>query len=61
MDILNLIKILNSFYSYKLYSSLSVPVDLYGCESLSLKLREERSLGEFGNSELGRIYGLKTR
>jgi hypothetical protein len=56
---IKLIEILNSFYSFKLYSSISVPVALYGCESWSHKLREERRLGEFANRELGRIYGLK--
>jgi hypothetical protein len=36
-----------------------VPVDLYGCETWSLKLREERRLREFGNGVLGRIYGME--
>jgi hypothetical protein len=36
-----------------------VPVVLYGCETWSLKLREERRLREFGNRKLRRIYGLK--
>jgi hypothetical protein len=56
---ITLIEILNSFHSFKLYSSISVSVALYGCESWSLKLREECRLGEFGNRVLGRIYGLK--
>ena len=34
-------------------------VDLYGCETWSLKLREERKLRVFENWVLGGIYGAK--
>ena len=36
-----------------------MPVVLYGCESWSLTLREERRLREFENRVLRRIYGPK--
>jgi len=34
-----------------------MPVVLYGCETLSLTLREERKLRVFGNKVLRRIFG----
>jgi hypothetical protein len=34
-----------------------LPVDLYGCETPSLKLREELRLRVFGNRVLRRIFG----
>ena len=36
-----------------------LPVVLYGCETWSLTLREERRLGLFENRVLRRIFGLK--
>jgi hypothetical protein len=36
-----------------------VPVVLYGCETWSLTLREERRLRVFNNSVLRRIFGPK--
>ena len=36
-----------------------MPVVLYGCETWSLTLREERRLRVFENRALGRIFGLK--
>ena len=34
-----------------------LPVDLYGCDTWSLKLTEERRLRVFGNSVLRGIFG----
>jgi len=36
-----------------------LPVGLYGCETWSLTLREERKLRVFGNRVLTRIFGPK--
>ena len=36
-----------------------LPVVLYGCETWSLTLREERRLGLFENRVLRRIFGSK--
>jgi len=43
----------------KIYSSVILPVVLYGCETWSLTLREERRLRMFENSVLRRIFGPK--
>jgi hypothetical protein len=40
----------------KIYRTIILPV-LYGCETLSLKLREECRLGVFENRVLRRIFG----
>ena len=37
--------------------SIMLPVDLYGCETWSLTLREERRLRMFQNMVLRRIFG----
>jgi len=37
-----------------------VPVLLYGCETWSLTMREERRLRVFENTVLRRIFGLKS-
>jgi hypothetical protein len=42
-----------------LLSTVILPVVLYGCETWSLKLREERRLGVFQNRVLWRIFGPK--
>jgi hypothetical protein len=54
----NFTYLLNIFYSLHIYSTISVFIVLYGSETRSFKLRVERRLWEFGNRELGRIYGL---
>ena len=41
----------------KIYRTLILPVVLYGCETWSLALREERRLRVFENRVLRRIYG----
>ena len=43
----------------KIYRTIILPVVLYGCESWSLKLREERRLGVFENRVLRRVFGPK--
>jgi len=43
----------------KIYRTLILPVVLYGCETWSLTLREERRLRVFEEKVLGRIFGLK--
>ena len=41
----------------KLYRTIILPVVLYGCETWSLTLREERRLRVFENRVLRRIFG----
>jgi len=41
----------------KIYRTIILPVVLYGCETWSLTLREERRLRVFDNRVLRRIYG----
>jgi len=43
----------------KIYRTIILPVVLYGCETWSLILREERKLRVFENRVLRRIFGLK--
>ena len=43
----------------KIYRTITLPVVLYGCESWSLTLREERRLRVFENGVLRRIFGPK--
>ena len=43
----------------KIYRTIILPVVLYGCETWSLTLREERRLRVFENRVLRRIYGPK--
>jgi hypothetical protein len=43
----------------KIYRTIILPVVLYGCETLSLTLREERRLRLFENRALRRIFGPK--
>jgi hypothetical protein len=43
----------------KIYVNLILPVVLYGCETWSLILREERRLRVFENRVFGRIFGPK--
>ena len=43
----------------KIYRTIIFPVVLYGCETWSLTLREERRLRVFGNRVLRRIFGPK--
>jgi len=43
----------------KIYRTIILPVVLYGCESGSLTLREERRLRVFENRVLRRVFGPK--
>ena len=43
----------------KIYRTIILPVVLYGCETWSLTLREERRLRVFENRMLRRIFGPK--
>jgi hypothetical protein len=43
----------------KIYKTIILPVVLYGCETLSLTLREEHRLKVFENRVLRRIFGPK--
>jgi hypothetical protein len=43
----------------KTYKTIILPVVLYGCETWSLKLREEHILRVFENRVLRRIFGPK--
>ena len=44
---------------YKIYKKIILPVVLYGCETWSLTLREERRLRVFENRILRQIFGPK--
>ena len=43
----------------KIYRTIILPVVLYGCESWSLTLRDERRLRVFENRVLRRVFGPK--
>ena len=43
----------------KIYKTITLPVVLYGCETWSITLREERRLRIFENRILRRIFGPK--
>jgi hypothetical protein len=43
----------------KIYKTIIIPVDLYGCETWSLMVREEHRLRVFENRVLRRIFGPK--
>jgi len=43
----------------KIYRTIILPVVLYGCETWSLTLKEERRLRVFENRVLRRIFGPK--
>jgi len=45
------------FKFISLYRTITLPVVLYGCETWSLTLREERKLRVFENMVLRRIFG----
>jgi len=40
-----------------MYRTITLPVVLYGCETWSLTLREERKLRAFENMALRKIFG----
>jgi len=49
--------LLSKYLKIKIYRTLILPVVLYGCETWSLILREERKLSVFENMVLRRIFG----
>ena len=51
--------LLSKYLNIKIYRTIILPVVLYGCETWSLKLREERRLRLFENSVLKREFGPK--
>jgi len=51
--------VLSKYTKLKIYRTIIFPVVLYGCETWSLTLREERRLWVFENMTLRRIYGPK--
>ena len=50
-------RLLSKNLKIKIYRTIILPVVLYGCETLSLTLREERKLRVFENMVLRRIFG----
>ena len=46
-----------SYLKIMIYRTIILPVVLYGCETWSLTLREERKLRVFENMVLRRIFG----
>jgi len=49
--------VLSKNFKSKIYRTIILPVVLYGCETWSLTLREERKLRVFENMVLRRIFG----
>ena len=52
-------RLLSKNLKIKTYRTIILPVVLYGCETWSLTLREERRLRVFENRVLRRIFGPK--
>jgi len=50
-------RLLSKNLKIKIYSTIILPVILYGCEAWSLTLREESKLRVFENMVLRRIFG----
>ena len=50
-------RLLSNNLKIKIYRTIILPVVLYGCETWSLTLREERKLRVFENMVLRRIFG----
>ena len=50
-------RLLSKNLKIKIYRNIILPVVLYGCETSSLTLREERRLRVFENKVLRRIFG----
>jgi hypothetical protein len=51
--------LLTKYLKIKIYRTIILPVVVYGCETWSLTLKEERRLRVFENMVLGRISGPK--
>jgi len=52
-------RLLSKNLKIKIYRTINLPVVLYGCETWSLTLREERRLRVFENRALKRVFGPK--
>jgi hypothetical protein len=52
-------QLLSKNLKIRVYTTIILPVVLYGCETWSLTLREEHRLGVFEDRVLRRIFGLK--
>ena len=52
-------RLLSKNLKIKIYRTILLPVVLYGCETWSLALREERRLRVFENRVLRRLFGPK--
>ena len=52
-------RLLSRNLKIKIYRPIILPVVLYGCETWTLILREERRLRVFENRALRRIFGAK--
>ena len=52
-------RLLSKNFKIKIYKAIILSVVLYGCETWSLTLREERRLRVFKNKILRRIFGNK--
>jgi hypothetical protein len=52
-------RLLSKNIKIRIHKTLILPVVLYGCETLSLTLKEELSLRVFENTVLRRIFGPK--
>ena len=50
-------RLLSKNFKIKIYRTVILPVVLYGCETWSLTLREERKLRVFENMVFRRIFG----
>ena len=51
--------LLHKNINIKIYGTIILPVVLYGCETWSLTLREERRLRVFENRVLRKVFGPK--
>jgi hypothetical protein len=52
-------QLLSKNLKIRIYTTIILPVVLYGCETLSLTLREKHRLGVYENGVLRRIFGPK--
>ena len=54
-----MVGLLSKKLKIKIYRTIILPVVLYGCETWSLTMREERRLRVFENRVLRRVFGPK--
>jgi len=52
-------RLLSKNLKIKIYRTIILPIALYGCETWSLTLREERRLRVFEDRVLRRVFGSK--